>query len=86
MITTYIIYIGLAVVIGWVHLLPSLQINITDASSSAYIPIYTSIRQYLNYFLGVPMANLIVFLLFGTLVALLVFALIKVIRYFLPLI
>lgn len=84
MITTGIILLGISMATVIVSAIPSMQIAIFDAFNPAFISIYATIRQYLNYFLGSIIADLIIVLLFGSVIFLIVFGIVKLVRYFIP--
>lgn len=84
MITTGIILLGISMATVIVSAIPSMQISIFGAFNPAFISVYATIRQYLNYFLGAIIADLIIVLLFGSVIFLVVFGIVKLVRYFIP--
>lgn len=69
----------------WIeHFLPNWHIDFSGVYSSSAIPKLLEIKAHMNFFMGVELANFVVFAMTTGILAIMVIGLIKLIRYFMP--
>ena len=84
MIIESIITGALKLMIWWVDKLPSLNIDLSALQTLQFVQTAQAVKEHLNFFLTTNVANFVILVMFVTAPVLIVFAIVKLVRYFLP--
>lgn len=82
MILEIIIEANYRVIMWIIELLPAMDYSAITGGAQTFI----KIREIINFFVGIPLGNLVVMLTFNGLTILVIFAIVKLVRWLLPIV
>lgn len=82
MILEIIIEANYRVIMWIIELLPAMDYSAITGGAQTFI----KIREIINFFVGIPLGNLVVMLTFNGLMILVIFAIVKLVRWLLPIV
>lgn len=82
MILEIIIEANYRVIMWIIELLPAMDYSAITGGAQTFI----KIREIINFFVGIPLGNLVVMLTFNGLIILVIFAIVKLVRWLLPIV
>lgn len=74
----------LKLMIWWINKLPSLNIDFSALQTLQFVQTAQAVKEHLNFFLTTNVANFVILVMFVTAPVLIVFSIVKLVRYFIP--